>query len=593
MAGTAIRVANAGGYWGDDPDALLRVLRDEVDYITLDFLAETTMSILEKQRREKAGAGFAHDFPRLVLGVLPELLRRKIKVVANAGGVSPEACAEAVLAGAKALGLSPRVAVVTGDDLKDRLGAIAGPDGTLRHLETGEALGPLLPRVASANAYFGAQPIAKALALGADIVITGRVADASLVVGPCLHEFGWPLEAWDALAGATIAGHLVECGAQVTGGNHCDWKRVPSLDAIGYPIVEIANDGSFVLTKPAGTGGLVSLDTVKEQLLYEIGDPSSYLTPDVTADFTSVTLELAGSDRVRVSGAKGRPPSDHYKVSVAYDDGYRMSGGVLVGGPDALAKARAYADLFWKRVPPLAATRTEYVGAGAFHGALGFAGEPEEIWLRLSARDGDRKKLGAAAKLLPALLLSGPPGLTFTGGIPKVQEVVSFWPGLVPKAGLAARVTVVGEGDGVTVPGAVAGEPLGTSSASAQVAAVASRPIAQALADRGDPGALTLSTLALARSGDKGDRLNLGVVARDAAAFEFLKKELTAQRVKDWFQELCEGPVTRYELPNVNCFNFVLERALGGGGMTTLRLDSLGKTLGQALLRQKIRKTPP
>jgi len=450
-----IRIANGQGFWGDSVDAPVRLVREgPLDYLTLDYLAEVTMSIMQKlKRRDPEGrSGYATDFVDLTRRILPDILEKNIRVVANAGGVNPGACVKAVAAVAReggARGL--KVGMVLGDDILDRLDAILSEGVTLANMDDGRPLSEVRDRVLAANVYMSAFPIAAALDLGASIVVTGRGTDPGLVVGPLLHEFKWQKDDWNRLASATVAGHIVECGAQCTGGNFSRWWEVNGWDHLGYPVVEAVPDGNFVVTKHEGTGGLVTVDTVSEQLVYEMGDPSSYITPDVVADFTSIQLQQAGNDRVAVSGVKGRPATDSCKVSISYLDGYSAVGQLTVSGPDALDKAKVAAEALWGRLKRAGLsydqTHTEFVGAGACHGRIGRSGPanaaPLEIVMRVGVKDKDQKKVDRFGKEIAPLVTSGPPGITgFAGGRPRAAEVIAFWPALIPKDLVRADVRV-------------------------------------------------------------------------------------------------------------------------------------------------------
>lgn len=454
MRGT-VRVGNGLGFWGDSMRGPVQlVTKGNIDYLTMDFLAEVTMSILRKAKNRNPSAGYATDFPEILERILPDCRARGTRIVANAGGVNLEACADACEAVARKLGLTGlKLGLVEGDDLVPHLEDLVGSGQELRNLDTGEPLAPRLGEVLSANAYLGAVPICEALDAGADVVITGRVADASLTVGPLIHEFGWAADDFDRLAAATVAGHIIECGTQCTGGNFDGWRDVPDMENIGYPVVEAGPDGSFVVTKPEGTGGLVSLDTVTAQLLYEIGDPSRYLTPDVVADFTSVVLQEEAPDRVHVSGVRGAAPTDSYKVSVSLAEGWKAATQLVVAGRDATAKARRTAELLWARLAEDGIEfaddekTVEVIGANTlFPGmtaALAPPTEPTEVLLRVAVRDASRVRLDRFGRELASLLTSGPPGLTgFAGGRPKPSEVVGFWPALVAKDRVTPGVTM-------------------------------------------------------------------------------------------------------------------------------------------------------
>ena len=396
-----IVIANASGYWGDEGAAIARQVRGgHIDYLTMDYLAEITMIILARQRAQSEDAGYARDFVAYLRPLLKEIAERGITVIANAGGINPAACARALDAAASDAGVSLPVAIVDGDDLQPRLGELAAAGCAFPHLDTGEPIGERLAKVNSANAYIGARPIAAALAKGARIVVTGRTYDAAAVLAPMVHEFGWDWTDYDRLASGLLAGHLIECGAQVTGGNYTRWHEVPSWENFGYPLVECRPDGSFVLTKHPGTGGMVSRRTACEQVVYEIGDPRFYPSTDVVADFTSFTMEDAGTDRVEVRGVKGRMPTDTLKVSMTYEAGMKSTAMVVVSGPGAVAKARKFASIFWSRVRgEFVDTRTELVGYDACWGESAAPPvEPNEIALRFACRSFDKRALEAFAR---------------------------------------------------------------------------------------------------------------------------------------------------------------------------------------------------
>jgi hypothetical protein len=574
-----VRIANASGYWGDDPEALARQVRGgAIDYLTLDFLAEITMVILERQRERNPELGYAYDFVRMLEPVLPEVVARGIRVVANAGGVNVPACAARIAAACRAKQLAPTLAMVHGDDLLPRLDDLLARGVRLEHMDDGRPLTAIRDRVVSANAYLGAWPIAEALADGAQIVVTGRVTDAALTLGPLVHEHGWAWDDWDRLAGGIVAGHVLECGAQATGGNFTDWKRVPPLD-VGYPIAEVAPDGSFVLTKHPGTGGRVSRGTVTEQLLYEIGDPAAYRTPDVVTDFRALDVTTNGADRVTVRGAHGLPATDTLKVTVVYKDGWRAMGFALISGPDVVAKAERMAEMLWHRIgTDFIDRRAELVGYRTCWGNAAPDVEPNEGILRVAVRDHDRKKIERFSLAMMGFALQGPPGLGVFGGRPDVQEAYGYWPTLVPRDLVRPRVeTLRGEERRVRELEPVAPSRGRPATATPAVAAIGPAP--------GGPARRTiLRRIAYTRSGDKGDHANIGVAARSPAAYAFLRDALTPAVVRARFGDLVRGDVERFELPGLRAFNFFLHHALGGGGTLSLRVDHQGKTLGQGLL---------
>ncbi|MCL4838088.1 MAG: acyclic terpene utilization AtuA family protein [Thermoanaerobaculia bacterium] len=447
-----VRIANGQGFWGDNVDEPLRLLElGPIDYLGMDYLAEVTLSIMMRQKLKNPAAGYATDFLDFARRALPLLVEKNVKVITNAGGLNPRACRERIFEIARALGLSGlRVGIVEGDDLLARLPALVAAGHELCNMDSGAPLAPLLDRVSSANAYVGARPVAEALAQGAQIVLCGRVTDTALALGPLVHEHGWAADDWDRLAAGTVAGHILECGAQATGGNFTRFWEVPDLANVGYPIAEVAADGSFAVTKHPGTGGLVTVDTVSEQLVYEMGDPDSYITPDVTADFTTIRLAQEGPDRVAVSGIRGRPNTPFLKVSASYLDGYKASGQVTISGPRAVEKARLAAEIVWQRLARAGVTfpeemrRVELLGAGAvLPGILSAPADPPEVVLRLAVRDADRAKVDRFGKEIAPLVTAGPPGVTgFAGGRPKAQEVVAYWPALLAREEVEAHLAV-------------------------------------------------------------------------------------------------------------------------------------------------------
>jgi hypothetical protein len=448
-----IRIASGQGFWGDMLDAPVRQVKGgQIDYLMLDYLAEVTMSIMQKQRARDPRAGYARDFVPLMREILPDCVAKNIRVTANAGGVNPVGCAEAVRDVARELGLGGRLRIgtVTGDDIMGRLDEFLSRGLELRNMDTGEPLSKVRDAIQSANVYLGAWPMVEALNGGAQVVITGRATDTGLTLAPVIHEFGWRADDWNLLSAGTIAGHIIECGAQASGGNcQYDWQSIPDLAGVGFPIVEAAPDGTFVVTKHEGTGGIVSIPSIKEQLVYEMGDPHAYITPDCVADFTSIRLEDAGRDRVRVHGIKGRPATEFLKVSISYSAGYKAVGTLVYSWPDAYAKARAADVILRARLERLGLRfdqiLTEFVGANATHGRL--AGEPSadlpEVQLRVGVRGTDRAAVERFTKEIAPLILTGPPGVTgFAGGRPKVEEIVAYWPALIPKTEIETHVEV-------------------------------------------------------------------------------------------------------------------------------------------------------
>lgn len=453
MTSRVVRVAAGQGFWGDWLEAPIRQVEGgPIDYLMMDYLAEVTMSIMQKQKSRDPAAGYARDFVPVMERLLPDLVAKKIKVVTNAGGVNPRGCAEAVLEAARRLGLGGRlrVGLVTGDDILPRLDELLAKGHELRDLDTGRPLAEIRPLVRSANAYLGMGPVVEALRAGADVVVTGRVTDTGLTLAPLVHEFDWPTDDWDRIAAGTVAGHIIECGAQASGGNLLKgWRSVRGLEDPGFPIIEASADGSFVVTKHPGTGGVVSVASVTEQLVYEMGDPRSYITPDGVADFTTIRLRQVGKDRVRVTGVRGGPRTGMLKVSIAYFYGYKAVGTLVYAWPDAYAKARAADRILRARLERLGLEferiLTEFVGAGATHGRL--AGRPgpdlPEVQLRVGVRARERAPVERFTREIAPLILTGPPSVTgFAGGRPAVEEIVAYWPALIDRREIEPHVTV-------------------------------------------------------------------------------------------------------------------------------------------------------
>ncbi len=449
-----IRIGAGQGFWGDLPDAPVRQVEGgPIDYLMLDYLAEVTMSIMQKQRSRDPSAGYAKDFVPLMKEILPACVARGIRVTANAGGVNVEGCADAVREVARELGLKGKlsIGIVTGDDIMDRLDDFLGRGIELRNMDNDAPLSTVRDRIQSANVYLGAAPIVEALNQNAQIVITGRATDTGLTLAPLIHEFGWAFDDWDRMAAGTIAGHIIECGAQCSGGNcQYDWRNVPDLANVGFPIAEALPDGTFVITKHEGTGGWVNVPSVKEQLVYEMGDPHEYITPDCVADFTSIKLEDAGKDRVRVHGIKGKPATEFLKVSISYSAGFKAVGTLVYSWPDAYDKAVSADKILRARLDRLGLKfdliHTEFVGVNATHGPLAGPPSPDipEVQLRVGVRGYDKGAIERFTREIAPLVLTGPPTVTgFAGGRPKVEEIVAYWPALIPKKEIESCVSIL------------------------------------------------------------------------------------------------------------------------------------------------------
>jgi len=585
MSDRQVRIGGASGAWGDSPGALPQLLGARVDYLMMDYLAEVTMSLLAKARLKHKEAGYPPDAVAYLARNLTQIAERGVRVVSNAGGVNPDGCKRALEAAIAAAGLSLRVACVEGDDVLPLAPGLR--EAGLREAVSGESLPA---KLLTANAYLGALPIRAALAAGADIVITGRCADSALALGILMHEFGWAETDYDRLAAGSLVGHILECGPQATGGNFTDWARVPGWDNIGYPIAVCAEDGSFVLEKPDGTGGLIIPAVVAEQTLYEIGDPAAYFLPDVTADFSHVTLSQAGPDRVQVTGAKGRPPTSRYKVSATYEDGYRAVATVSIVGPDAAAKAERTAVALINRAERLfaeaglagfRATHVEALGAEASYGARSRAQAAREVLLRLVVVHASRDALEMFARELGSVGLSCAPGTTgIFGGRPKPTAVVRLFTFYLEKSALPAPSVRIGADAPVAVPVALEGGYGAPAPAPAD---------ALQMGDTGPMIEVTLNRLAYARSGDKGDSANVAIIARRPEYLPLLRRELTPARVVAQLGALVEGPAERFEAPGLHALNFLIANALGGGGMASLRIDPQGKAYGQMVLEMVLK----
>jgi hypothetical protein len=586
---------------------------DNLDYIVFDYLAEITMSIMARARAKDASAGYATDFVGTIARHARAISGRGIKIISNAGGVNPRSCARALQAKLAEAGIKMKIAIVLGDDLLDRADEFRSA-GTHEMFSSAE----MPENLWSMNAYLGAGPIAAALDKGADIVITGRCVDSAVTLGACMHAFGWRLDDYDRLAAGSLAGHILECGAQATGGLHTDWEKTGDWADIGYPLAEISPDGSFVLSKPEGTGGLVNFATVAEQMLYEIGDPRAYILPDATCDFSEVRIDEIGRDRVRVSNAKGLPPTDTYKVSATYQDGYRVGAYLTIGGIDAARKAEKVADAVIRRcgtilkamnAAPYTETSVEVLGAEASYGPHSRARASREVVLKLAAKHPEPKPLELLVRELTSSGTSMSPGITGMGGNrAKVSPVVRLFSCLVPKDEVPIAIEIDGvktavgnasphsaEPDSLVAkpgtPDFASGVSKGAEAAPANDSSFET--IApQSPQDEGvgitDRPTLPLIALAWARSGDKGNNSNIGVIARKPEYLPMIRRALTTEAIANYFAHHLEGrrddQVVRFHVPGIRALNFVLHDVLGGGGIASLRNDPQGKGFAQMLL---------
>ncbi|AKJ99451.1 hypothetical protein PHLH5_16690 [Pseudomonas sp. Cab53] len=581
MPGT-IRIGCASAFWGDTCSAAAQLVEGgALDYLVFDYLAEVTMSILAGARLKDPQAGYATDFIEVLTPLLPRLHAERIRVISNAGGVNPQACAAALQAACDQAGVPLKIAVLLGDDLQGQWDRLAGQG--LREMFSGE---PLPPACVSSNAYLGAPGIVEALRLGADIVITGRVVDSAVVSAPLVHEFGWAWDDYDKLAQAALAGHLIECGAQSTGGNFTDWREVPDYEHIGFPIVDVSADGQFIVTKAPGTGGLITPLTVGEQLLYEIGDPQGYLLPDVICDFSQVRLIQQGKHAVRVHGARGLPPSDQYKVCATGLDGYRCTATCLIAGIDAVAKAERVGQAIIARTSQMFSQRgwapyrevnVELLGSEATYGQHRRRQDTREVVLKLAVRHPDRQALVLFSREIAQAATGMAPGLTgMVGGRPTVSPLIRLFSFLIDKAHCTLAIECQGQRHPCPLP------PLDTLQTD-DLPLAADVPKPQGRADASVP----LVKLAVARSGDKGNHVNIGVIARAPEYLPWIAEALTPEVVVDWMSHVLDpllGRVERWYLPGTHSLNFLLENALGGGGAASLRGDPQGKALAQQLL---------
>ncbi|MDO8704094.1 MAG: acyclic terpene utilization AtuA family protein [Sulfuricaulis sp.] len=587
MNDRVVRIGGASGFWGDSSLAAPQLVHGaKLDYLTFDYLAELTMSILSRARAKNPEAGYAIDFVDVAMrSVIREVAAKGIKVLSNAGGVNPRACAEALRKLAAAEGVELKIAVVEGDDLLADIDTFRGAD--VRDLHSDQ---PLPAKVMSANAYLGALPIVEALKMGAQVVITGRCVDSALPLAALMYEFGWTAQDHDLIAAGSLAGHLIECGPQATGGLFTDWEQVPGWDNIGYPIVECHADGSFIVTKPAGTGGLVTPAVVSEQMLYEIGDPAAYLLPDAVCDFTGVRMSVDGVDRVRVEGARGHAPSATYKVSATYAAGWRCVANVTLIGGKAELKATRIAEAIVSRTQRMLRERgfedyrlvySEVLGTEAMFGPHSRVPTNREVILRLVVEHADPRALELFASEIAPGGTSWAPGMaSIGGGRPRSSPIVKLFSFLWPKSELSVSVSCDGETRSVSIPQAATSNQVAPS--------VYAGEVSQAQLQGADVE-VPLLRIAHGRSGDKGDSVNIGVIARDPKWIPVLRSELTAERVHAYFAHLVKGPVKRFDVPGIQGFNFLLLAALGGGGMASPRSDPLGKAFAQMLLDMPIR----
>ena len=583
-----IRIGGASGYWGDATSATAQLLATEnLDYIVYDYLAEITMSIMARARSKNPAFGYAPDFVSAAMAPnLKKIAKQGVKIITNAGGVNPLACAKALEAKISELGLSLRVACITGDDLLSAAHSLN--QSNIRGM-FGDDDFPDPAKIASINIYSGAFCIARVLDLGADIVITGRCVDSAVTLAPCIHEFGWKNTDYDLLASGSLAGHIIECGAQATGGNFTDWElSANDMDNIGYPIVEIDSDGELLVSKPDDTGGLVSVATVGEQIVYEIGDPQNYQLPDVSCDFSDVVLTQQGKDKVKVSGARGHAGPLKLKTAITWHDGFRGGHVLTFYGFDADKKARTYTELVFKRcerlleengLAPFSKTSIEVLGNESQFGAQAEIEGSREVCVKIAACHEQDKGIQILLREITAMALSGPPGISgFAGTRPRPSPVIALFSCLLERGNLVQVIHF--EGDDV--------EYVAEQSDDKEAMKLSRITLPETPAISNETIEVPLIKLASGRSGDKGDKANIGIIARHDKYLPYIWQQLDEARIARWFAHFVEGDVKRYLLPGLGAINFVLDQALDGGGTASLRNDPQGKGYAQILLAIKI-----
>ncbi len=579
-----VRIGCASAFWGDTSTAAKQLVeKGNLDYLVFDFLAEVTMSILAGAKNKDPQKGYATDFIRQISPLLEMIKEDGIKILSNAGGINPIACQTILEDAVEKAGIDMKIAIVTGDDLTTKLQNLK--ELGITEMENGSSIpGSCL----SINAYLGAPAIAQALEQGADIIITGRCVDSALVLAPLMHEFAWKDSDYDLLASGSLAGHIIECGAQCTGGNFTDWKDINGYHDMGFPIVEVEENGDFIVSKPNDTGGMVTFGTVAEQFLYEIGNPAEYMLPDVVCDFTNVTIKNVGKDRVLVSGASGSAPTDQYKVSATYMNGYRVAGTLVIGGKDAKEKGTRIAEAIIKKVEkllmdnkfgPFERTSYDLIGTDSIYGPNNSRSESREIVLRLMATHKRKGALTILSREMAQAATGMAAGvMNYLGGRPPISSSIHLFSFLLPKDQLTVEIHSNNE----TTPIAI-----NTSGGH-----ISKKENGRATPDLSIIDKITTSVplikIAFARSGDKGDHANIGVIARRPEYLPYIQNALSSDTVAKYFSHVLDGEVLSWDVPGINALNFLLKNSLGGGGMASLNIDPQGKAYAQQLLECEI-----
>ena len=578
-----VRIGCASAFWGDTSTAARQLVeKGKLDYLVFDFLAEVTMSILARAKSKDNKMGYATDFVRQLKPILHLIKRDKIKILSNAGGINPNACRDILKYVAKESGIELNIATVIGDDLISDLPRIKdlGITEMDRHNQIPESC-------LSINAYLGAPGMVQALKEGADIVITGRVVDSALVLAPLIYEFDWTYTDYDLLASGSLAGHIIECGAQCTGGNYTDWKEVEGFHDMGFPIVEVERNGDFVVSKPDNTGGMITFGTVAEQFLYEIGNPAEYILPDVVCDFTNVTIESIGADLVQVRGASGSAPTDHYKVSATYKDGYRVTGTLVIGGKEAGEKGKRIANAIIRKVSdllieselgPFKATSFDLIGTDSIYGSEHSNIHSREIVLRLVATHMKKQALIIFSREMAQAATGMAAGvINYLGGRPSVSPSIHLFSFLFPKDQITVNTNYDNHITPVTI--ITSGGYLHKKNSSRSTVRI-EKDLQLIM--------VPLSKLAYARSGDKGNHANIGVISRRPEYLQYIQRALSSEAVANYFSHVLDGKVLSWDVPGINGLNFLLMNSLGGGGMASMNIDPQGKSYAQQLLEYEI-----